>query len=72
MKKKPLTEKQREVLTFVEDYIADNGHSPSYAEIGDRFATSIDNARRYIKSLVSKGHITKDASARPPILEVVE
>ncbi len=71
MKKQPLTDKQKEVLSYIKDYISENGYSPSWEEIADRFDTGITNVRRYINFLVQKGHITKDNTTRPPEITMV-
>lgn len=65
------TKKQRELLGFIEDFIAEHGYSPSYREImaGLNY-TSVATVALHVNSLISRGHLRKrDRSARS--LEVV-
>jgi repressor LexA len=65
------TKKQRELLTFIEDFIKKNGYSPSYREIMDGLKyTSVATVALHVNSLIKRGHLKKrDRSARS--LEVV-
>lgn len=65
------TKKQRELLSFIESFIAENGYSPSYREIKDGLAyNSIATVALHVNSLIGRGHLKKrDYSARS--LEVV-
>lgn len=66
------TKKQRELLTFIEAFIAEHGYSPSYREImtGLNY-TSVATVALHVNNLIKRGHIRKrDHSARS--LEVVE
>jgi hypothetical protein len=71
MSKKPLTEKQKEVLEFIREFIKQNGQSPDWGHISERFGTGTTNVRRYIGFLVKKGHVEKDNSTRPPSLKII-
>src|ERR1051325_7213487 len=65
------TKKQRELLTFIEQFIGEHGYSPSYREImaGLNY-TSVATVALHINNLIRRGHIKKrDHSARS--LEVV-
>lgn len=65
------TKKQRELLTFIEQFIGEHGYSPSYREImaGLNY-TSVATVALHINNLIRRGHIRKrDHSARS--LEVV-
>ena len=65
------TKKQRELLTFIEAFIAEHGYSPSYREImaGLNY-TSVATVALHVNNLIQRGHIRKrDRSARS--LEVV-
>jgi SOS-response transcriptional repressor LexA len=65
------TKKQRELLTFIEQFIAEHGYSPSYREImtGLNY-TSVATVALHINNLIKRGHLRKrDHSARS--LEVV-
>jgi SOS-response transcriptional repressor LexA len=66
------TKKQRELLSFIEAFIAEHGYSPSYREImtGLNY-TSVATVALHVGNLIKRGHIRKrDRSARS--LEVVE
>lgn len=66
------TKKQRELLTFIENFIGEHGYSPSYREImsGLRY-TSVATVALHVNNLIKRGHLRKrDHSARS--LEVVQ
>lgn len=65
------TKKQRELLTYIEAFIAEHGYSPSYREIMKALDyTSVATVSLHINSLIKRGHLQKrDRSARS--LEVV-
>lgn len=66
------TKKQRELLTFIDEFITQHGYSPSYREImaGCNY-TSVATVALHVNSLISRGHLNKkDRSARS--LEVVK
>lgn len=65
------TKKQKELLTFIEDFIAAHGYSPSYREIMNGTGhTSVATVSLHINNLIKRGHLQKrDRSARS--LEVV-
>lgn len=66
------TKRQRELLTFIQEFIAEHGYSPSYREImaGLNY-TSVATVALHVNSLIKRGHLRKrDHSARS--LEVVE
>jgi repressor LexA len=65
------TKKQRELLTYIEQFIGEHGYSPSYREImtGLHY-TSVATVALHINNLIRRGHLRKrDHSARS--LEVV-
>lgn len=65
------TKKQRELLTFIEGFIAEHGYSPSYREImqGTNY-TSVATVALHVNNLIKRGHLKKrDRSARS--LEVI-
>lgn len=66
------TKKQRDLLTFIEQFIAEHGYSPSYREIMNGLNyTSVATVSLHINSLIRRGHLMKrDRSARS--LEVVK
>ncbi len=65
------TKKQKELLTFIEEFIAKHGYSPSYREImaGLNY-NSVATVSLHVNNLIKRGHVRKrDHSARS--LEVV-
>ena len=65
------TKKQRELLSFIEQFINEHGYSPSYREImtGLNY-TSVATVALHVNNLIKRGHLRKrDHSARS--LEVV-
>ncbi len=65
------TKKQKELLTFIESFIAEHGYSPSYREIMSGLNyTSVATVALHVNSLIKRGHLQKrDHSARS--LEVI-
>lgn len=65
------TKKQKELLSFIETFIAEHGYSPSYREIMSAINyTSVATVALHVNSLIKRGHLLKrDHSARS--LEVV-
>lgn len=60
------TKKQRQLLSFIETFIAEHGYSPSYREImqGCRY-TSVATVALHVNNLIKRGHLQKrDHSAR--------
>ncbi len=66
------TKKQKELLTYIETFIAEHGYSPSYREIMNGLNyTSVATVALHVNNLIKRGHLRKrDHSARS--LEVVE
>src|SRR5690242_6882896 len=66
------TKKQSELLSFIEEFIAANGYSPSYREIMNGLKyTSVATVALHVNNLIKRGHLQKrDRSARS--LEVVK
>lgn len=65
------TKKQKELLAFIEQFIAEHGYSPSYREIMNGLHyTSVATVALHVGNLIKRGHLIKrDHSARS--LEVV-
>lgn len=66
------TKKQRELLTFIEQFVLEHGYGPSYREImrGCNY-NSVATVAAHVNNLINRGHLTKrDKSARS--LEVVK
>lgn len=68
------TKKQRELLGFIEDFIAEHGYSPSYREIMQGLQyNSVATVALHINNLVVRGHLKKrDNSARSLEIRAVE
>jgi SOS-response transcriptional repressor LexA len=66
------TKKQKELLSFIEKFIAEHGYSPSYREIMDGLNyNSVATVSLHVNNLIKRGHLNKrDHSARS--LEVAE
>src|ERR1051326_8529426 len=66
------TKKQREMLSFIEEFIAAHGYSPSYREIMQGLSyNSVATVALHVNNLIRRGHLQKrDHSARS--LEVVK
>src|SRR5690606_24819008 len=66
------TKKQRELLAFIESFIAEHGYSPSYREIMKSLNyTSVATVSLHVTNLIKRGHLRKrDNAARS--LEVVD
>jgi repressor LexA len=60
------TKKQRELLTYIEGFIAEHGYSPSYREImNGQGYNSVATVALHVNSLIKRGHLRKrDHSAR--------
>jgi repressor LexA len=66
------TKKQKELLSFIEEFIAAHGYSPSYREIMQGLQyNSVATVALHVNNLIRRGHLRKrDYSARS--LEVVK
>lgn len=66
------TKKQKELLSFIDSFIAEHGYSPSYREIMSGLNyTSVATVSLHVNNLIKRGHLKKrDNSARS--LEVIE
>lgn len=65
------TKKQREILSYIEQFMAEHGYGPSYREVmrGCGY-TSVSTIAVHINNLIARGHLTKrDNSARS--LEII-
>jgi len=56
-----LTKRQKEILEFIEQFIASHDYSPSYREIAENFNLgSIATVADHVDNLHSKGYLVKD------------
>ena len=68
---KGLTVRQREVLTFIKDYIGDHKYPPSIRELSHHFSISIKGGYDHLKALQKKGFVRCD-EGRSRALEVID
>jgi repressor LexA len=67
----PLTKRQKEILDFVGEYVADHGYAPSFEEIARHFRfSSLATVHEHLENLREKGYIRKAYNASRSI-EVV-
>jgi repressor LexA len=67
-----LTGRQREILDYIRDTVADRGYPPSVREIGDALGLrSPSTVHSHLSSLVRTGHLRRDPS-KPRAIEVLE
>ncbi|RKX99716.1 repressor LexA [Candidatus Poribacteria bacterium] len=59
MRRRELTERQREVLDFIKEKIRENGYPPTIREIGERFGISEKGAYDHLRALERKGYIRR-------------
>src|SRR4029079_5288003 len=56
----PLTKRQREILDYLNDFIARHAYAPSLEEIGRRFGlSSLATVHKHLTNLQEKGFITR-------------
>ena len=61
---KNLTERQKEVLSYIADYIKENSYPPTIREIAENYSISVKGAHDHITALRKKGFL-KHAGKRP-------
>ena len=61
---KELTERQKNVLSFISDFIRKNSYAPTVREIADHYAISVKGAHDHITALRRKGFL-KQTDKRP-------
>ncbi len=55
-----LTRRQRQILDFIRDFVAERGYSPSLEEIGAHFhLSSVATVHKHVQHLVDKGQLRK-------------
>ncbi len=61
IKVKPLTDKQKEALDFINSFMANNGYAPSLRELAKFLDTeNLSTAQYYIEELEKKGYLKRD------------
>ena len=58
MKNNKLTDRQKEIFTFIKKYIKKNSYPPSRREIADHFEIQPNAVTDFIKILIKKGKIS--------------
>lgn len=62
--KKKLTDRQEDILIFIQQFTAENGYPPTLREIGKHFQiSSTFGVKRHLEALVKKGHINIESNA---------
>ena len=62
--KNKLTERQEEILIFIQQFTSENGYPPTLREIGKHFQiSSTFGVKRHLEALVKKGHINIESNA---------
>ncbi len=56
----PLTKRQKEILDYIQGFIAEHGYAPSFEEIADSFGySSLATVHEHLSNLERKGYIRK-------------
>jgi repressor LexA len=55
---KQITDRQREVLSFISDFTKENAYPPTVREIGEHFAISLRAVQDHIAALQKKGYLS--------------
>ena len=72
MKKDEITNRQQEILDFIQDYVDFNGYPPTYREIGKKFnIASTFGVKRHIDALVKKGFLNNSGNLSRTLTLVV-
>jgi len=62
--KKELTDRQQEILSFIEQFRDESGYPPTLRQIGKQFGiSSTFGVKRHMDALVKKGHILVESNA---------
>lgn len=67
---KELTERQKDVLSFIAEYIKTNSYPPTIREIADNYSISVKGAHDHITALRKKGFL-KHADKRPRTMGLI-
>ncbi|OGU62290.1 MAG: repressor LexA [Ignavibacteria bacterium RBG_13_36_8] len=62
--KTELTDRQKEILTFIQAHIEINGYPPTYREIGIKFnIASTFGVKRHLDALIKKGYLNSESNS---------
>jgi repressor LexA len=67
---KELTERQKNVLSFIAEYISAHSYPPSIREIADHYSISVKGAHDHVTALKRKGYL-KQNDKRPRTMELL-
>ncbi|MFC2049437.1 transcriptional repressor LexA [Chlamydiota bacterium] len=68
-----LTKRQREIVDFIEEYLAEKKHSPSYRDIQRRFGfASLGSVYNHVQSLKTKGVLPENTTRSRSLVLVGE
>ncbi|MDR0463538.1 MAG: transcriptional repressor LexA [Treponema sp.] len=67
---KELTDRQKQILSFIADYIKKNSYPPTIREIADHYSISVKGAHDHITALRKKGHL-KHTDKRPRTMGLI-
>ncbi len=75
-----LTKRQKEILSYIKEYIEDHDYAPSFEEIAEHFGLSaVSTIHEHVSALVSKGYLERYdrkerglslATKRKPYMEI--
>ena len=64
---KKLSDRQKNILKYIEDYVDERGYPPSIREIGDKVGITSTSVVDYnLRVLEREGRIRRDRLVRPP------
>jgi len=66
---KELTERQKEILSFIADFLKNHSYPPTIREIADYYSISVKGAHDHITALKKKGYI-RQVDKRPRTMEL--
>ena len=73
MPNKDLSRKQKEILEFIEKYMARKNHSPSIREIANGVdLNSPATVHIHVQNLIQKGYLKRDESTQKSLVLMVE
>lgn len=63
-----MTARQNNILSFISDFIVQNGYPPTYREIGNHFGiSSTFGVKRHLDALIKKGYLNIDSNSNRAI-----
>ncbi|MDR2543058.1 MAG: transcriptional repressor LexA [Treponema sp.] len=68
---KELTERQKQVISFIADYIKEHSYPPAIRDIATHFSISVKGAHDHVTALRKKGHL-KHTNKRPRTMGLIQ